>query len=142
MRYAIVENGTVVNIIEASAEFAAQIGAVQTDTANIGYAFDESSGQFTAPPEPEPEPSPPKILTKYQFRQLFTFDERVAIDNYESSALSSQHKAMFRTWMKDLELSAEVHADNPDLAPGIMALESMGLLDPGRAAEIILELES
>lgn len=47
MRYAIIENGTVVNAAEATAEFAAEQGWVAApDDVQAGWTYD---GQFTAP---------------------------------------------------------------------------------------------
>lgn len=75
-------------------------------------------------------------LTKYQFRQLFTFSERVAIDSFEdNTSLSDSNKAIIRTFLKDLELSGEVFLSN--VASGMYFLESVGLIGEGRAAEVV-----
>jgi hypothetical protein len=47
MKYAIIENGVVVNIAIAEAEFAAEQGWVDATGADIGYSYDGST--FTAP---------------------------------------------------------------------------------------------
>ena len=51
-RCAIIENGRVVNMADASEEFAAQQGWIISDVAHIGYLFDGEN--FTASPPPEP----------------------------------------------------------------------------------------
>ena len=52
MEYCIVEDGVIVNMIVAEADFAAEIGALPAyDGAAIGGAY--------TPPPPEPEPEPP-----------------------------------------------------------------------------------
>ena len=48
MRYVIIENGIVINAIEADAIMAAANGWVQTDTAGPGCGY--SGGTFTEPP--------------------------------------------------------------------------------------------
>lgn len=82
-----------------------------------------------------------KHVTKYEFRKLFTLMERVAIDNFASNpAIPANYKAMLLTLLKDLELSAEVHLDNPDVAAGVNMLEQIGLIGVGRAARILSNL--
>lgn len=85
-----------------------------------------------------PEAQAERVLTKYQFRKLFTFSERIAIDNFAMNPnLSVQNKAVLSTIMKDLEVSGAVELDNPDVAQGIGFLEQVGLIGAGRAAQII-----
>ena len=79
-----------------------------------------------------------RILTKYQFRKLFTFQERIAIDNFAANpAIPDQQKAILSTILKDLELSTEVDLDNPDVREGVYFLETIGFIAPNRASEII-----
>ena len=83
-------------------------------------------------------PGQNRILTKYQFRKLFTFNERLAIDNFATNTnISAQNKAVLSTIMKDLDVSGEVQLDNPDVAQGVQFLETVGLLGTGRAAQIL-----
>ena len=85
-----------------------------------------------------PNSQPERILTKYQFRKLFTFAERISIDNFAANpGISAQNKAVLSTIMKDLEVSGEVQLDNPDVAAGVQFLETVGLLGTGRAAQIL-----
>ncbi len=77
-------------------------------------------------------------LTKYQFRKLFTFTERIGIDNFASNpGISDQNKAILSTIIKDLEVSGEVQLFNPDVAQGIGFLEQIGLIGVGRSAQIL-----
>ena len=79
-----------------------------------------------------------RILSKYQFRKLFTFQERLVIDNYQANpSISTQNKMILSTIFKDLELSGEVQLDNPDVASGVQFLESCGLLATGRANQVL-----
>lgn len=85
-----------------------------------------------------PNSQPERILTKYQFRKLFTFNERVSIDNFTANpSISAQNKAVLSTIMKDLDVSDEVQLDNPDVAAGVQFLDAVGLLGTGRAAQIL-----
>lgn len=79
------------------------------------------------------------VLTKYQFRKLFTFTERVAIDSVSSNtAIPAQYRAMVTTFMKDLEMSGVVFlTTNPDMPAALGMLEQIGLIGPGRAAQIL-----
>jgi hypothetical protein len=80
----------------------------------------------------------PNVVTKYQFRKLFTLSERVAVDNAPSNtAIPASYRAMLLTMAKDMELSAEVQLDNPDVIGGINFLEQLGLIGVGRAAMIL-----
>jgi len=62
MRYAIIENGVVVNVAVADAEFAAAQGWVFCpDTVQIRDTYD---GQMFTPAPPAPPPPPPTTPTK------------------------------------------------------------------------------
>ena len=66
--FAIVEGGVVVNVIEADAEYAASIGAIDATGGGIGWAWDGEA--FTAP-EPAPAPVPASVSPR-QIRQALT----------------------------------------------------------------------
>lgn len=57
-RYAIVQGGVVVNVIEADAEFAAAVGGIASETASPGDTY--SGGVFTRP-DPPPAPVPASV---------------------------------------------------------------------------------
>lgn len=77
-------------------------------------------------------------VTKYDFRKLFTLNERIAIDNAASNTnIPAQYRATLVTILKDLELSAVVILTNPDVAAGVNLLETIGLIASGRAADIL-----
>ena len=79
------------------------------------------------------------ILTKYQFRKLFTLNERIAIDSAPSNPnIPAPYRAALTTMTKDLEVSAEVQlTKNADVTAGVNMLEQLGLIGVGRAAQII-----
>jgi hypothetical protein len=79
-----------------------------------------------------------KQLTKYQFRQLFTLEEKVKVDNFQlNPAIPQNYKNILVSILKDLELSEVVHLDNPQLAQGVGLLEQLGLIAPGRSTQIM-----
>lgn len=78
------------------------------------------------------------VIPKYEFRKLFTLNERVAIDNVQYNPnIPAQYKAILLTINKDLEVSSEVQLYNPDVINGVGLLEQIGLIAPGRAAQIL-----
>lgn len=78
-------------------------------------------------------------LTKYQFRQRFTLDERKKCDEFNAAFesynfLTAEQKADIRTGLKDYDAVSEV---DPALAlPLLQVYESVGLIASGRASEI------
>ena len=81
---------------------------------------------------------PALSLTKYQFRQLFTLEEKVIIDNFkDNQAIPDNYKAILVTILKDLELSEAVLLDNPQVKQGVELLEQLGLIAAGRAAQVL-----
>ena len=61
MKYAIIENGVVANVVLADAEFAAEQGWVPCEQAGPGWKYDGAT--FT---EPDPVPATETTLTKDQ----------------------------------------------------------------------------
>jgi len=77
-------------------------------------------------------------ITKYEFRKLFTLNERIAIDSApQNELIPANYRAMLVTINKDMELSSSVILTNPDVAAGVNFLESLGLIASGRADEIL-----
>lgn len=78
------------------------------------------------------------VLTKFEFRKLFTMTERVAVDNVQNNTtIPAEYRAILLTMAKDMELSAEIHLGNADVIDGVRLLETLGLLATGRANQII-----
>lgn len=79
------------------------------------------------------------VITKYEFRKLFTFNERVAIDSAPTNTnIPAQYRAAIATMLKDLEVSGSVFlTTNPDVANGVNMLEQLGLIGVGRAAQVL-----
>jgi hypothetical protein len=68
MRYAIIENGTVVNVVVADAEIASANGWVECPDAGPYWTY--ANGVFTAPvvvePTPAPAPTKEQLLAELQ----------------------------------------------------------------------------
>jgi len=82
-----------------------------------------------------------RSVTKYEFRKLFTLNERIACDSAPTNqAIPAQIRVVILTIMKDLEVSGEVVLDNPDVISGVQFLEQNGIIGSGRAARILSNL--
>jgi hypothetical protein len=95
MRVAIIENGTVTNVIEADEAFAAQIGAIPCGSAGIGYTYVD--GQFF-PPDP-PAPSAADIASRrYQAETAgFTWNGYyIATDRESQAKIDTEDRAIDR----------------------------------------------
>lgn len=71
MRYAIIENGVVTNVVVAEADYAAEQGWIECPNAGLGWLYDGQT--FTAPPvppAPEPVPTPTKEQLLAQLQAL------------------------------------------------------------------------
>ena len=67
MRYAIIDSGRVVNVIEAEGPIDG-LTMVPSDEANIGWEW--TGAMFVAPPPPPPPPSTPRVPNAVTRRQL------------------------------------------------------------------------
>lgn len=77
-------------------------------------------------------------ITKFQFRKLFTFNERVGLDNFSSNpSIPAQYKAALVTMFKDLDSSGAVVMNSADVIQGVTMLEQLGLIAAGRAAQVL-----
>jgi hypothetical protein len=54
-----------------------------------------------------------------------------------ASLTGNPDKAIIRTIMNDLNTSGEVQMYNPDVLAGVTLMEQLGLIGPGRGAQII-----
>jgi len=78
-------------------------------------------------------------VTKYTFRQRFTEAERIACDAFNATyeqnpALTDAQRAMIRSGLEDFSAASAIL---PSIAmPMLNLYEALGLIAPGRAAEI------
>lgn len=81
-------------------------------------------------------------LTKLEFRNLFTYSERLAIDAFNAGfeahpGLTTEQKSMIRTSLEDFRVAENVVLTNAATIAGVQLYESLGLIAPGRSAEIL-----
>ena len=82
------------------------------------------------------------ILSKLQFRRLFTPGERELIDEFNATfesnpLLTAEQKRRVRTGIKNFDASTEIDKADPDI-PLLLNLYTLtGLIAPGRAAGVL-----
>lgn len=82
-------------------------------------------------------------ITKYEFRALFTVQERMAVDAFNVSydvnpGLSDTQKAQIRTGLQDFDAALSIAVPFLDSVVAMINLyQSVGILSEARAAEII-----
>lgn len=95
-RYAIIQDGIVLNVIEADAAFAQSIGAVLAETASPGDLY--ADGEFT---RPEPVVEVPQSVTRRQFKLgLLAID---LLDDVETMIAASTDRALQINWSEALD---------------------------------------
>jgi hypothetical protein len=83
-------------------------------------------------------PKPHHLLTKLQFRCLFTAEELIGLDNHAQSAtLTADQQAAMVTVMKNFDAASAIDLCDPRTIEGVQYIESIGLIASGRAAEIL-----
>lgn len=83
----------------------------------------------------------PLIITKFEFRKLFTLAERTLIDNIQyNSNFSGPVKAVVNTILTDLNVSGDVNLHLLDVVQGVMYLKQIGILTAARAERILANL--
>ena len=138
MQYAQINKGKVHGVFEYDQlpEFAANIVMVPIDDRDpkprTGWLYDSETDTFSEPPAP-PEQEPETTITRFAFRQRFTFEERVAI----RTAAESDKEVM--VWLEDLQTASFIDLTRSEATEGAAMLESKGLIDPGRADEVLTE---
>lgn len=91
------------------------------------------SGQYRLvedPPEVEPEPSP--IITVLQLRRLFTFQEKLAVEQ----AIQNGNAAL-KVFMDDLSASSYVDLTGPLVTQGLEVLVQSEIITSERKTEIL-----
>ncbi len=85
-----------------------------------------------------PPACPPTLLTKYEFRKLFTFEERIAVDNAPSNtSLPENIRMAFVTILNDLNAAEGIDLSNSDVIASVQLTEQVGLIGAGRAAQVL-----
>ena len=142
MRYALIQNGVVTNVIEADPDHLPELPdttLMPSKTAGIGWTY--ADGTFVEAPSAEPAPPSPRI-TRLAFRNRFTQAEKVALeltalDNPSAPMAQRQQSAALRAHMKDLDAASWVDLTRPETVAALQMLEASGLIGEGRAAAIL-----
>jgi hypothetical protein len=141
MKFALIKDSKVFNIIEADDDFISSIvneyeAAINVE--NISSVFigqEYVNNEFVQPPQPEVvipvDPPVGTTLSKLKFNQRFTFEELVAI---ETAADSDPGIRVFKT---QLALAEYIDLTEPGTIAGVSYLVSKNLLTQERA-DIIL----
>ena len=98
--------------------------------------------ELVSNPAPDPVIAPSKKFNLLGFRRLFTKAERAliewaAVDRADQSLYERKLAASLRATLKDQEQAEFIDLTDADTVAGVEALELMGLLNKGRAAEIL-----
>lgn len=108
------------------------------DESVLGKRHDEATGTWVAPPAPPQQ----RRVSVLAFRRRFTKAERAAIewaavDRAEDTLQQRMQAAALRADLKDQESAQYIDLDDADTVQGVLALEEAGLIDVGRAAQIL-----
>lgn len=81
-------------------------------------------------------------ITRLAFRNRFTMAEKTALelaalDDSSASMPARQQAAMLRAYLADVAAATFIELTRQDIREGVTLLETMGLLGPGRALEIL-----
>jgi hypothetical protein len=87
----------------------------------------------------------PIQLSKLEFRNKLTFNEKVALDNYEltidampiDAATKAMRKAMIKTITKDFDAASFIDLKYPATIQGVQTFAAFGLLTAERVNEIL-----
>ena len=70
-------------------------------------------------------------LTKYQFMSRFTTTERITMD------AASNQSVELADWIALFKLTEEINLGDPNTIAGVTMLETIGIIEVGRASEIL-----
>lgn len=112
-----------------------------TIVADLDFMNAQHPGDYTLLPDNAPV-MPQRVLSKLGFRNRFTAAEKAAIefaalDDPTASLPARMGAAAMRATLADQRDAEFIDPTSPDTRQGAMAMEAYGLLDPGRALEIL-----
>lgn len=93
--------------------------------------IDTDTGQLVSVSTEPPGAPRSRILTRLAFMRRFTDTELATI--YAAEEQSVQIKV----WLDKFRMAEEISLDDPEIIAGVNALEQMGILAVGRAAEVL-----
>lgn len=101
----------------------------KTDEEVLSILAEQAAKAVEAAAEPAKPTQRP--ITKIAFMERFTDEELAAI------YAAAKADVRVEVWMDKLRLASEVDLDDPRTIAGVQALETMGLIGEGRAAEVL-----
>jgi hypothetical protein len=126
MKYALIKNGVVENVIIAEPDFASSLTGYDhiepLDTereqrvTSPGWLYDASTGEFSEPPMPEPIPEPRHI-------SVGAFYDRFGAAKY---AILTDTNPMVQALIKDASVRQFIDLDRPDLSVGLSLIVDAG----------------
>lgn len=106
-RYAIIEDGLVTNLVEASAKFAKSQGWIACPQAGIGWGWDGE--QFLPPPAPQTRLTPATVSMRQARLALLAADLLEAVE----TAIAAMDGTAGRVAQIEWEYATEVKRDSP-----------------------------
>lgn len=137
-RYAQIRDQVVIRVIESGTD-PDGINGEWVACGNAGPDWIYNNGVFTAPPVVEPAP---KYLSKLGFRNRFTSQEKAliefaALDNPAGTLQERMTSAGIRASLADQRDAQFINPLRPDTRQGVIDMETAGLLQAGRALQIL-----
>jgi hypothetical protein len=147
MRYALIENNKVKDVILADEEFISNMTETYQHIEDLnnhplgniistGWGWDPSG--FTEPPAtPEPPAPVERKVTRLAFLDRFTDAEAIALDL--ASIGTTIEAASIRRYMQKVNAATFIDLARDDTITGVRQLETVGLIGTGRADRILLD---
>lgn len=126
-KYAFIENGTVIGVVETPKTIATSADVIDIlgNDIEVGQTWDGTTFG------PTPSPALRMRVSQREFRELFTMPEKQALYTAAKSNVDIE------IFLDDLKAVEYVDLDFQQTIDSVNALETAGLIDPGRAAEIL-----
>lgn len=93
--------------------------------------IDTDTGQLVSVSTDPPGAPKSRILTRLAFMRRFSDAELATIYTAEDQSV------VLKVWLDKFRLAEEISLDDPEIVGGVNALEQMGLIAAGRAAEVL-----
>lgn len=129
-RFAKIHDNYIDVIIEAVTDPDGYLGDFIPAEDHWGAGWVSSDGNITF--EPPPPPAGPRILTHLQYMNRFTMTELRNIYTAAKSVVDVE------IWLDKFKMATDVNLDDPVTIAGLQAMEEANLLEPGRAATILM----
>lgn len=135
--YSVVRKSDGIQVYQYSADAPIEWGGYEFDT--YEHVLQEV---VVIPPEITTMYSGRRILSKLEFRRLFTTDEQELCDEFElffegNAALTTEQKRSIRTGLKNFNAATEVNLDDLAILPMLQLYAYLQLIDTSRVVEIL-----